>query len=87
MNKKAQASFVLTALIIVVVMGVVLYTFSPAINDIRTDALQELNTNNPTGQPLEKIILTALMPLLWLIYIIFGGIALVVSVRQSQGIL
>ena len=54
MNKKGQASFVLTTLIVVIVTGFFLFIFSPMVNDFRADLLDDYNTEYPTGKPLEK---------------------------------
>jgi hypothetical protein len=87
MNKKGQASFVLTTLIVVIVTGFFLFIFSPTVNDFRADLLDDYNTEYPTGKPLEKLILYSLMPVLWITWILFSGIALAISVQTSEGIL
>lgn len=87
MNKKGQVSFILYLLIVVIVSGVLLYVFSPTINEFRSELLDKYNDEFPNGKPLEKLVLYSLMPLLWIGWIIFSAVLLAVGVRTSQGIL
>jgi flagellar basal body-associated protein FliL len=87
MNKKGQISFILYIFIVVIIGGVMLYVFSPTINDLRKDTLNEYNTDFPNGKPLEKLVLYVLMPLLWIGWILLSGVLLAVAVRSSEGIL
>jgi hypothetical protein len=87
MNKKGQVSFILYLMIVVIVSGIMLFVFSPTVNEFRTALLDQYNDDFPNGKPLEKLILYALMPLLWIAWIIFSAVLLALGVRNSQGIL
>ena len=84
MNKKGQISFIIYALVVVIVTGYLLYVFSPTVNSLRSELLDDINTKNPTGQPLEKLILYSLMPLLWIGWILLSAVVLAITVRTTS---
>ncbi len=83
MNKRGQATFVLTTIIVVILAGFLLAVFQPTIEDVRINTLEDTSEDDT----LLRLVLFSLNPIIWVGYVFFSVIAIAVSVQMSNGVL
>jgi len=83
MNKKGQVSAVFSAFVVIILTGVMLTIFMPTIDDFRIEQIENLEE----GAILEKLLLFALKPLIWGMYIFLSIFAMVFTVNSAQGVI
>lgn len=81
-NKKGQAGNVLIAIFLTLIVGIVLYSFSPIISDFRADLISNLDAD---ANPLYEIALYALMPIVWFLYMFASFLFIAITGQASRG--
>jgi ABC-type multidrug transport system permease subunit len=84
-SNKAQLGGAVYLLLVIVLTGVMLAVFAPTINDFRLERINEIDNYPDQANTFSKIFLYALMPLMWISYIILSVFVLFVGIRQLQG--
>lgn len=79
MRNRGQLGLVFYVVIVVIVSGFILATFSPAIDSVRTDQL----ANTANDEVFQKLILYMLMPVIWVFYFLLSTFAIVASTREA----
>lgn len=83
-GKKANIGLVASALLFIVIIGLLLNAFSPTINDLRIEQINEINLSGEENTLL-LLFLYALMPLLWVIYVFLSAVLIFLSVNVARG--
>lgn len=83
-NSKGQVGNVFIAITIIILTGVLLYTFNDTINTERISLLNDLGSE---GDTLLRLILYSLMPLIWGMWIFLSIFVVVYTVAGSRGVL
>jgi len=83
-SKKGNIGNVASGLFFIVIVGIFLFLFSPVINEFRVDAINdaELASGDNT---LYLLVLYALMPVLWLLYVFLSAILIFLTVSMARG--
>jgi hypothetical protein len=82
-NSKGQISVFFYSLFFIVIVGLIMGAFSPIINDFRIELINDYSYDEKENA-LFLLVLYALMPTLWIIYIVLSAILLIVIVAQSR---
>lgn len=83
-SKKGQISVVASALFFILISGILLFLFSPTINDFRVAAINDA-TSATGDNTLYLLGLYAFMPILWVIYVFLSCILVFVAVSGARG--
>jgi len=81
-NSKAQAGNVLIAVFLVLLVGLILYSFSPVIDDLRQEAINDLNSESNV---LYEIFLYSMMPVVWFLYLFVSVVWIAITSQASGG--
>jgi uncharacterized membrane protein len=84
MNKGGQLHLLFSALFFITVTGIILFVFSPTINEFRLERINDTN-NDDGSNTLLLLALYALMPGLWFFYVILSMILIILIVGASRG--
>lgn len=82
LNTKAQAGNVFIAFFLVIIVGLLLSATSPILNDFRVEAINNLDANSGA---LYEIVLYALMPIVWFLYLFASLVFIAVTANASRG--
>lgn len=82
MKKKGQISFVVSSIFFFLIMGFVLWQFTPTLESFADDRIQDTSDSSP----LLKLVLYLLVPFLWLCYFVIGAIAVALSTQGVSGL-
>jgi hypothetical protein len=80
MNRKAQMGLVMYVIIAVFAAGFVLWSLTPALNDVRAAQLAQ----TPADSVLMTFILYMLIPMIWFFYVILSMFAINAARDQTQ---
>lgn len=78
MNRKAQLGLPVYVILVVIVGGFLLNIFMPSVDAVRTTTLATMSDT----QILEKLILYNLIPLIWIMWALLGGLGIMFSTRS-----
>lgn len=84
-RKKAQLGGAVYLLLVIVLAGVMLSVFNSTINDFRLERINEIDNFPQQANTFSKIFLYALMPMIWISYILLSVFVLFIGIRQLQG--
>jgi hypothetical protein len=79
MNRKGQLGLPVYVILVVIVGGFLLNIFMPSINTVRENTLATMTST----QILEKLILYNLIPLIWIMWALLGGLGIMFSTRSA----
>lgn len=83
-SSRGQISSIFFVVVLIFTVGILLYTFSPTINDLRVSQINNFTDDTPI---LERFIFYALMPGIWLLWILLSLFAVVYTVESARGVL
>jgi len=81
MNKTASASATIYVIVMILLTGFLLFNFNDPINEFRADALANASNSNV----IEKMLLFALMPIIWGGYLFFSFLGIRLALGGGLG--
>jgi hypothetical protein len=84
-SKKGQLGGAVYLLLVIVMAGVMLSVFNSTINEFRLERINTIDNYPDQANTFTKIFLYALMPMIWISYILLSIFVLFIGIRQLQG--